>query len=102
MYQFCADIDCQRALALGQHAQGVDLDLGDGGMIDGQLRQVESELEANLDYQVAAQADGGAWEPNWTWAGIYPDAWELARREWCGHLTLETLTTLRAFGRIEA
>jgi len=60
------------------------------------------ELESNLDYQVAAQAADGAWEPNWTWGAAYPQAWEQARREWRGHLALETLTTLRAFGWIEA
>jgi hypothetical protein len=58
-------------------------------------------LAANLDYVIARQAESGAWEPNWSWGPEYPDAWVLAKREWSGHLTLETLTTLRAFGRIE-
>ncbi|HSJ52158.1 MAG TPA: hypothetical protein VLC52_00305 [Anaerolineae bacterium] len=60
------------------------------------------ELEANLDYKVATQAADGAWEPNWTWGNFYPEAWERARCEWRGRLALETLTTLRAFGRIDA
>jgi len=60
------------------------------------------ELQENLDYKVDAQAGDGAWEPNWTWGDFYPEAWEQARREWRGHLTLETLTTLQAFGRLEA
>ena len=29
------------------------------------------------------------------------EAWAVAKREWCGHLTLETLRSLRAHGLIE-
>jgi hypothetical protein len=58
-------------------------------------------LDTNLDYVVERQAASGAWEPIWSWGPMYPDAWALARREWSGRLTLDTLTTLRAFGRIE-
>jgi hypothetical protein len=59
------------------------------------------ELEAHLDYQIALQTPRGNWEPVWSWAGIYPEAWAQARLEWCGVLTLEALTQLDAFGRIE-
>jgi hypothetical protein len=31
---------------------------------------------------------------------MYPAVWPQARLEWRGEITLETLTTLRAFGRI--
>lgn len=59
------------------------------------------DLQRNLDYLIAHQTAEGTWEPTWTWADFYPDAWERAELEWRGHRTLETLTTLRAFGRIE-
>ena len=59
------------------------------------------DLQANLDYEIEHQTSEGTWDPTWTWGGMYPDAWEQAKLEWRGHLTLEMLTTLRAFGRIE-
>ena len=59
-------------------------------------------IEADLDYQIEHQGPEGNWEPVWTWGGAYPSAWEQARQEWRGHITLETLTVLRAFGRIGA
>jgi hypothetical protein len=58
-------------------------------------------IQVDLDYQIGHQHPEGAWEPVWTWGGAYPAAWERARQEWRGHLTLETLTVLRAFGRME-
>jgi hypothetical protein len=58
-------------------------------------------LQDHLDYQIEHQSPEGTWDPVWTWADTYPEAWEQAEREWRGHLTLETLTSLRAFGRIE-
>ena len=60
------------------------------------------DLQSHLDYQIAHQSPEGTWEPTWTWGEFYPDAWQQARQEWRGHLTLDALTTLRAFGRIEA
>jgi len=59
------------------------------------------DLQRNLNYEVDHQTSAGSWEPTWTWGPLYPDAWAKAKLEWRGHLTLETLTTLRAFGRIE-
>ena len=57
-------------------------------------------IQLDLDYQIDHQSPEGTWDPVWTWSGNYPDAWQQACHEWRGHLTLETLTTLRAFGRI--
>ena len=57
-------------------------------------------VQLHLDYQIDQQAADGAWDPVWDWGGAYPEAWEKARREWRGHLTLETLTSLRAYGRL--
>jgi len=59
------------------------------------------DLQRNLDYKIDHQSPAGAWEPTWTWGDFYPDVWEQAKLEWRGHLTLQTLTTLHAFGRVE-
>ena len=61
---------------------------------------LEDILPVNLDYQIEHQTDTGTWEPTWNWGKFYPDAWEQAKQEWRGSLTLDTLTTLRAFDRI--
>lgn len=59
------------------------------------------ELQQHLDYLVDQQTPEGSWDPVWSWGESYPDAWEQAKLEWRGFLTLESLTSLRAFGRIE-
>lgn len=59
------------------------------------------ELEANLDYLIDQCVEAGYWNPNWSWGGMWPDAWAQAEREWRGVLTLKNLCILRAFGRLE-
>jgi hypothetical protein len=59
-------------------------------------------IEADLDYQITRQTPEGTWDPVWTWGDAYPEAWQQARHEWRGHLTLETLTILCNFGRVGA
>ncbi|MFW5742827.1 MAG: hypothetical protein ACOC2D_06070 [Spirochaetota bacterium] len=59
-------------------------------------------IDAHLDYLVDRQTADGSWEPNWTWMGEYPQEWERARAEWKSIVTLETLTSLRAYARIES
>ena len=61
---------------------------------------LQADVQAHLDYQIEHQTPSGTWEPFWTWGNDYADAWEQAKQEWRGHLTLETLTSLQAFGRI--
>jgi len=58
-------------------------------------------VHANLDLLIEQQGEDGAWAPSWAW-DAYPEAWAEARCEWQGLLTLETLLTLRAYGRIES
>jgi hypothetical protein len=62
---------------------------------------LHDDLMRNLDYVVETQASDGAWEPTWSWGEVFPAEWERAKQEWRGHLTLEMLTTLRAYGRID-
>ncbi len=57
-------------------------------------------LPLQLDYLVRQQSAAGSWEPVWDWRGSYPEAWELAKREWRGELTLRALKTLQAYGRL--
>jgi hypothetical protein len=61
---------------------------------------IEAAVQAHLDYLIDHQTAGGAWDPVWTWGGAYPEAWARARREWQGELTLNALTSLRAYGRL--
>jgi hypothetical protein len=58
-------------------------------------------VAANLDYEIEQQQSDGGWLPNWSWFGAYEAEWQVAKREWRGELTLKTLRSLRAFGRIE-
>jgi hypothetical protein len=60
-----------------------------------------ADLQAHLDYQITHQSPEGSWDPVWDWGEAYAEAWEQARIEWQGYLTLETLTSLRAYDRIE-
>ncbi len=64
-------------------------------------RVLWDDLQTYLDYVIAQQTAEGTWEPTWTWGGLYPEVWTEAEREWRGYLTLETLTSLRSFGRLE-
>ena len=59
---------------------------------------IEAELQQNLDFLIDQQSPEGTWDP--TWAYEYPPEWAVARQEWQGILTLEALTTLKAFGRL--
>jgi len=57
-------------------------------------------VERNLDYEIEHQSADGSWRPHWSWQGSYPETWPVAEREWSGALTVQTLETLRAFGRL--
>ncbi len=59
------------------------------------------DVQTHLDYVIEHQKPEGTWDPTWTWGGWYPEVWTQARLEWRGVLTLETLTMLQAYGRIE-
>ena len=59
------------------------------------------DLQRNLDYRIDHQTSQGTWEPTWTWGDFYPEEWSRAEQDWLGHLTLETLTSLNAYGRME-
>ena len=55
-------------------------------------------IRKNLEFLVDEIIDGDHWEPDWHWSGNYVEAWETAKREWSGHLTVTNMTILRNFG----
>jgi hypothetical protein len=57
-------------------------------------------INDNLDYEIEQQAGDGSWEPTWSWGDSYPEAWPHARRAWQGVLTVKTIRTFSAYGRI--
>jgi hypothetical protein len=57
-------------------------------------------IPTHLDYLIDKQSPEGCWEPTWAWSD-YPEDWEVAKKEWRGDLTLDTLVTLKAYGRVE-
>lgn len=63
---------------------------------------IRNEVDRYLAYLIDHQAPDGAWEPNWSWGNFYPEAWEQARLEWRGRVTLEKLTALKLYDRISA
>jgi hypothetical protein len=60
------------------------------------------EIPKNLDFIIEAQAEDGTWRPNWSWGEQWPDAWEEAKRDWTGVITLDNLRKLHVFGRLPA
>lgn len=58
------------------------------------------DIQVNLDYLIEQQSSDGTWEPTWSWGEFYPAEWVQAKDEWRGILTLDSLLSLRAFGRI--
>jgi len=60
---------------------------------------IAAELDANLAFLIGQQSADGAWDPTWTFD--YAADMASARTEWRGILTLEALTVLQAFGRID-
>lgn len=64
------------------------------------LHLLEDDVHIHLDYLVENQAEDGSWAPFWTWGGRFPEAWDSAKKEWQGVLTLRNLMRLSAFGRL--
>jgi hypothetical protein len=57
-------------------------------------------IQQALDDEITNQADDGGWWPGWHW-GQYEDVWPIAKQEWAGKITVDTLYTLKKFNRIE-
>ncbi len=63
--------------------------------------QFKDEVEMNLDFEIEQQGEDGSWSPNFSWGNQYPEAWQTAKEEWKSRITVDTLKTLKDFGRIE-
>ena len=61
---------------------------------------LKDEVEMNLDFEIEQQGEDGSWSPNFSWGDQYPEAWRVAKREWQSRFTVDTLKTLKDFGRI--
>ncbi len=57
-------------------------------------------VDRHLDHVVETQGEDGAWAPNWSWMGTFPEAWEEAEVAWKGVLTVKRLRQLAAFDRV--
>ena len=57
-------------------------------------------VESQLDHLIQSQADDGSWHPYWNWGGNFPEAWPAAKLKWQAVLTLNSLQTLRSYGRL--
>ena len=67
---------------------------------DSILARVDPEaVDESLDAVVEQQAPDGGWWPTWAW-GQYEETWEVAKREWAGKRTVETLYVLDAHSRL--
>ena len=62
---------------------------------------LNDEVSMNLDFETEQQGEDGSWSPNFSWGDQYPETWQTAKKEWQSRFTVETLKTLKDFGRIE-
>ena len=62
--------------------------------------ELKDEVEMNLDFEIEQQGEDGSWAPNFSWDDQYPEAWRAAKKEWQSRITVDTLKTLKDFGRI--
>lgn len=67
------------------------------GILGPALREAS---EAYCDHLLDTQDADGSWAPTWSWAESYPEAWQLAEREWRGVLVERHLEVLAAYGRL--
>lgn len=63
----------------------------------------EDIVEAELDYTIDTRPADGSWDITWQWydGGKYAAEFEISRNWWRTQKTIEKLTFLKAFGRIE-
>ena len=62
--------------------------------------ELKDAVEMNLDFEIGQQGEDGSWSPNFSWGDQYPEAWQTAKKEWQSRITVDTLKTLKDFGRI--
>lgn len=62
---------------------------------------LKKEVNMNLDFEIEQQGEDGSWSPAFSWGDLHPEVWEVVKKEWQSKFTVETLITLKDFGRIE-
>ena len=62
--------------------------------------ELKDEVEMNLDFEIEQQGEDGSWSPDFSWDDQDPEAWQTAKKEWQSRITVDTLKTLKDFGRI--
>jgi hypothetical protein len=62
--------------------------------------ELKWDVALQLIKEIDSQHPEGYWQPAWSWFGQYEDTWETAEMEWRGILTLATLRSLEAFGKV--
>lgn len=85
------------AAALDPEAQGhvhTPLDLAPRPDTWGRRLFSDAEIDLHLDVAIDAQGEDGSWAPN------FPMWTPAVAHEWGGHLTVATLRTLQAYGRL--
>ena len=68
---------------------------------DAAYPRLKDLVEAELDYLIDTCPEGDVWEIPWNWAGLYPEAFRVARTQWKGWKAIENIAFLMAFDRIE-
>lgn len=58
-------------------------------------------VDAQLDWLLDTQLEDGSWALPWSWDFVDKDAWAQAERDWKGHIAVNRLRTLAAYGRID-
>ena len=59
----------------------------------------DKHIEQNLDYLLTSLQENGMILPTWEWGNCL-DAWNKAKKEWTGVLTLDAMLLLSKFERI--
>lgn len=62
----------------------------------------ETAVQAHLDYLIDTQLADGSWLVPWSWAALDAAAWAQAEQDWKGHIAVQNLRALQAFGRLGA
>lgn len=81
----------------GYGLQPLDLVDGPDSPLHAPFRE---HVDRHLDHVIETQGEDGAWAPNWSWMGTFPEAWAEAEVAWKGVLTVKRLRQLAAFGRV--
>lgn len=61
---------------------------------------LKEAVEQNLDYDLETQQEDGAWPVNWSWDGLFPEAWERAKLDWQAAFCMDRLLWFMNYGRL--